>query len=206
MRLAPILPTLLIILITALLTGCGTLPGAEQHQQVYQLLPPDLPEQTDERVDANLMIGRLTSRPGYDSSAMAYRQSDYELSYFASNRWAERPTRMLQPALVSSLDALGPFRNVVSNQSGIPADYRLDAELVRLEQDFRSQPSRTHLILQIQMMNEQSQRILLNRRVSATREAPSDTPEGGVIAANAALEDLVQGLSELMRETLADRE
>lgn len=189
-----------------LVNGCGTLPKAEEHQQVYQLLPPDLFGQMNERLNANLMVTRLTSRPGYDSSSMAYRLSDYELSYFASNRWAERPTRMLHPALVSALDDLGPFRNVISSQSGIPADYRLDTELVRLEQDFRRNPSHTHLALHFQLTNEEARRIVLNRTLSATQPAPSETPEGGVIAANAALEELVRELSTLLWETLKERE
>ncbi|MEX0732725.1 MAG: ABC-type transport auxiliary lipoprotein family protein [Aquisalimonadaceae bacterium] len=195
---------LALIMTFTLLTGCASLPGGDKHQQTFQLLPPELSRSPDDRLQADLTITRMTSRPGYDSSAIAYRQSDFELRYFAENRWADRPTRMLHPALTATLDGLGPFRYVVSSQSGISTRYRLDVELIRLEQDFQQQPSRVHLAIQVRLLDEQSREIRLDRALAVTETAPSDDPQGGVIAANNALEKLLHELSALLRKTLAD--
>lgn len=192
-----VLTTLLSALLT---TGCGSLPGSEPNQRTYQLLPPDPPGLVDpRRLNATLVINRPTARPGYDGTSMAYRQSDYELRYFAFNRWSDRPARMLHGVLMTTLDQRGPFRHVVMPQSDVGAAFRLDVDLIRLEQDFRQTPSQARLALRVRMIDTASRTVLLDRTMEASREAPTDTPEGGVIAANRALADVLRNLSTSLR-------
>ena len=71
--------------------------------------------------------------------------------------------------------------------SGVRADVRLDTELVRLQQSFLSKPSRVELVLRVQLVDVGARRVIATRTIEVTQDAPTDDPEGGVVAANAAL-------------------
>jgi len=185
-----------------LVAGCTTLQRGEKEQQVYQLLAPDAPRSNPARLEADLIIPRLTVQPGYGTSAMAYRKSNFELRYYTRSRWSEPPLRMLQPALITGLGAQGPFRFVITGQSSLPAEYRLNVDLIRLEQDFRTSPSQLVLEVKIELVDEADRRLKLSDTIRIRRTAPSEDAEGGVIAANAALEDLITEIAQALRAAL----
>ena len=67
------------------------------------------------------------------------------------------------------------------------ADLRLATEIVRLQQEFATRPSRVELVLRVQLVDVRSRHVVATRVIAETEIAPSDDPGGGVIAANAAL-------------------
>lgn len=195
--------SMVLLLIGSLaVTGCTLMQRSDEHQRTYQLVLSDLDPVPGDARQGSLSVSRLDVQPGYDTSAMAYRQSAHELEYFARSRWTDRPGRMIHPALIDGLQILGPFEHVVDATAGIATRFRLDVELARLEQDFRQQPSEVHLDLRIRLLDRRGRDILLSERLVHTEVAESDDPQGGVEAANRALETVVRQLSERLAVTL----
>ncbi len=134
-----------------------------------------------------LEVGAPRAAPGFDTAAIAYVQRPATLDHFAVHRWVDSPAKMLGPLLVRALEATGAFKAVVRDAPGVSTDLRLDTEVVRLQQSFLTRPSRVELALRVQLVDVGARRIVATRVVEVVRDAPSDDPAGGGLAANAAL-------------------
>lgn len=183
MRNSPI-PSRTALLAILLLAGCTGLTAPQgSSPNIYVLdARPDL-QISAVRRDLALAVSMPQARPGFASAQIAYLQQPHELNYFASSRWADTPARMLQPLLAQALEQSKGFRAVVQT-SAIPADVRLDIELIRLQHDFTSPASRVQLTLQAQLIDLRSKRVLAVRQFDATENADSPDAYGGVSAAN----------------------
>lgn len=117
--------------------------------------------------DLVLEVSAPRARPGFDTPQMAYTQRANALEYFARNRWADTPARMLAPLIAQALNQSGGFRAVVQAPSLAAANLRLDTELVRLQQDFGAKPSRVRLTLRAQLIDVDSRRVLAANRALA---------------------------------------
>ena len=179
----------------ALLASCAALQAPEPDRASLYLLEaaPTAGAPRPKR-DAVLAVSVPRARPGFDTPLMAYTQRPGALEYFAKNRWADTPARMLAPLLVQALERSGRFSAVVQAPSSALAALRLDTELVRLEQDFDARPSRVRFTLRAQLIDTGARRVLASAEFDETEPAPSDDPYGGVIAANRALARLLERL------------
>ena len=148
-----------------------------------------------------LEVSAPRSSPGFETDRMAYVQRAYELDYFASNRWADAPSRMLGPVLARALEESGGFGAVVQAPSTVSADVRMVTELVRLQQNFETRPSRIEITLRVQLIDVRTRRLLGTSVFEATENAPSDDPYGGVTAANVALQRI---LEQVVQFTVAE--
>jgi cholesterol transport system auxiliary component len=180
-----------------LLAGCTGLhaPQVESsHIYVLDARAPDKTAQT--KRDLVLAVSMPRARPGFDTSRIAYLHQPHELEYFVSNRWADTPARMLEPLLVQTLEQTRSFRAIVRTPGAVPANIRLDTELVRLQQDFGTQPSRVQITLRAQLIDVTDQRVLAVKLFDETENAISDNAYGGVITANRLLQRVLNQLSD----------
>lgn len=134
-----------------------------------------------------LIVSRPRAHPGFDTSRMAYVRKPYELEYFSRNLWVDTPEKMLAPLLVRALEASGAFRAVSQAPGSVSGELRLDTEIVRLQQEFISSPSRLRLTLRVQLIDMPGKRVLATREFDVVENASSDDPYGGVVAANRAV-------------------
>jgi cholesterol transport system auxiliary component len=135
-----------------------------------------------------LMVSTPRAWPGYDQPRIAYLRHPLRIDYYALNEWADSPPRMLEPLLITAIEASGRFRTVVSSRSGIGAQLRLDTEIVRLQHEFLSTPSQGRVILRAQLIDLIRNRVLGTRNFEAQVPAPSEDAEGGVTALNSAVQ------------------
>ena len=190
----------------ALLAACAAVqPPEADHASTYVLEAMPAAGAPRPKRDLVLELSVPRARPGFDTPLMAYTQRTNALEYFAKNRWADTPARMLAPLLVQALDHSGGFRAVVQEPSLAAAELRLDTELVRLQQDFSARPSRVRFTVRAQLIDVGARRVLTSAEFDETEVAPSDDPYGGVIAANRALGRLLERLAEFCAETPAAR-
>lgn len=184
------------LLSALLLAGCTGLTAPQgSSPNIYVLdARPDMQISAIKR-DLVLAVAMPQARPGFASAQIAYLQQAHELNYFASSRWADTPARMLQPLLAQALEQSRGFRAVV--QAGaIPADIRLDIELIRLQHDFTLPASRVQLTLQAQLIDLRSKRVLAVRQFDATENADSPDAYGGVSAANRLVQRVLGQVTE----------
>ena len=182
-----------LLTLAAALGGCTALQRAPSEAPNLHLLAakPMAPTAHPQR-DLVLEVSAPSSWPGFDTSAMAYVQRPYELNYFAANRWADTPARMLGPLLAQALEQSGGFKAVVRTPTGVRPDLRLDTEVVRLVQDFTARPSSAEFVLRIQLIDIRGKRVVATKLLVESEPAPTDNPDGGVTATNVALQRLLQ--------------
>jgi cholesterol transport system auxiliary component len=180
-----------------LLAGCTGLSAPKlENPHIYLLNAQPVAKAAQVKRDLVLAVAMPRARPGFDTPQMAYLRQPHELEYFAANRWADAPPRMLWPLLVQVLEQTGGFRAIVQTPGVIPADVRLDVELIRLQHDFGTMPSRLQLTLRAQLSDVRSKRVLAVKLFDEVQNAASDNAYGGVIAANQMVQRVLSQLAD----------
>ena len=153
---------------------------------------PDLP---------TLIISPTHAASGFDSQRIIYVRNPYQLEYFAHSEWIDPPARMLGPLLVAAIEQTGAFRAVVLTPGSAAGERRLDTEIMRLQHNFQTVPSRVQFTLRATLVDDKTRRVLAWREFHAEVPATSDTPEGGVAAANQAVQSVVAELAQFLAAT-----
>ena len=148
-----------------------------------------------------LIVSPPHAAAGFDSQRMIYLREPYKLEHFAQSEWIEPPARLLAPLIVDAIVRSGAFRAVVLTPSTAAGDFRLDSEIIRLQQDFRSRPGSVRLTLRATLIDENTRRVVAWREFDQSVATKSEDPYGGVIAANRALQDTLEKLADFAAET-----
>jgi cholesterol transport system auxiliary component len=194
------------LVLLVLLGGCtGLAPKPLPDPNLHVLAAGPVAKAAPGARDLVLEVGVPRASPGFDTPRMVYVQKAYELDYFADNRWADAPARMLGPLLTQALERSGGFRTVVQAPTIVPSDVRVNAELIRLQQNFTMRPSRAELALRVQLVDVRARRVLATKLFEETENAPSEDAHGGVAAANAALGRVLLRVVEFCLAETADR-
>lgn len=189
---------MLVIMSCAALTACTLIkppPAVSMQSYVLELPAADHPTQAARPQSKSLVVAELRTRPGYDTPRMAYVKRDYTLDYYANSQWADTPARMLQPLLVNALESTGHYSAVLRAPAPVAAGLRLDAEIVRLEQVFTTQPSHMRIALRVLLIDARNGQVLGQREFDADTPAASDDAYGGVRALNQALAPLLSDVA-----------
>jgi len=189
-----VFPVLTSVLLLAGCTGLTAQPVTSQTIYVLEAQRATKPAQI--KHDIVLAVSEPQTRPGFDTPQMAYVQQPHELNYFVTSRWADTPARMLEPLLVQAMEQAGSFRAVVQRPGAVPADVRLDTELIRLQQDFVTRPSRVQLTLRAQLIDVRGQKVLAVKQFDESENAASENAYGGVTAANRAVQRMLDQLAD----------
>lgn len=185
------------VALTALVGACTALqPPRVENPTLYVLVAQPLHSPKPVRRDVVIEVAQPRAWPGFDTAQIAYVRQPYQLDYFAASRWADTPARMLGPLLARALEQTGSFRAVVQAPTMVPADFRIDTEIVRLQQNFATQPSRVELTLRMQLTDVRRRQVVAAKVFEETENAPSENAAGGVIAANAALQRVLKQVAD----------
>lgn len=186
-------PTLLLL---ALLGGCSILPSQPPADNIYLLeasMAPAHPVASIKR-DLVLAVSMPRARAGFTTAQMIWVHQAHELDAYSRNRWADAPARMLVPLFVQALKNSGVFQTVVQSPSGTSAMWRLDTELIRLQQDFTVEPSAVRFTLGAQLVDIATQRVIATAEFDEVERCETEDAYGGVLAANRALERILAKL------------
>ncbi len=152
-----------------------------------------------------LVVNLPQAAAGFDSARLVYRRRPNELESFAHNEWVDTPARMLGPMIRQALDKTAAFDAVIDASTSASADLRLDSEIVRLEQDFATSPSRANLTLRVTLVDLKTRRVIAARQFDASEPAATDDPPGSVGAANRAVARVVGEVAVFCVEASATR-
>ena len=185
-------------------SACSALfPAAAPHPAFYSLdsprkaAPPTIPATTAPTLTVNPPLAAA----GFDSPRIIYIREAHKLEYFAHSEWVDPPARMLAPLLVAAIERSGAFRAVVLTPSAAAGDLRLDTEIIRLQQEFGARPSHVRFTLRAYLIDDKTRRALGWREFDASVAAASEDPYGGVVAANRAVQTVLEGLAAFCAET-----
>lgn len=198
--------TALLSIAVLILAGCMSLGRPDTYQQTWQLMAPELDGAGDQSAPAGvLLVARVQAAPAYDSSAMAYRETDYEIRYFAYNRWAERPSRQLQPIVVDVFEQSRLFEAVLASPASVPSDYRLETELLHLEHDQRTTPGHARLGLRWRLIDQTGQQVILSGSRRFTADMLEANASAFTTSANRALEEAMREILDEVRSVVSER-
>ena len=195
----------LVLLAAAFATGCSTLQPREDSVTLYTLAATPVAKTPGPARDVVVEVMPPHAWPGFDTAQMIYDIAPYELAAFAKSRWVDTPSRMIASLLTRALQETGGFRTVVQARSGIPAAYRLDTEIVRLLQDFTVHPSRVEITIRAQLTDVRAQRVVASRTFDESESAPTENAAGGVVAANAALQRVLERIAAFCLDAIPER-
>ena len=176
--------------------GCGALRPTTPQPSFYSLdsawgaAPAPAPAAAP-----TLIVNPTQAASGYDSQRIIYVREAHKLEYFAHSEWIDTPARMLAPLVVAAVENSGTFRAVVLTPSAATGDLRLDTEIMRLQHEFSSQPSRVRFTLRAYLVDNKTRRVIAWREFDAAVPATSEDPYGGVVAANRAVQIVLEDLS-----------
>jgi cholesterol transport system auxiliary component len=174
------------------MAGC-VLPRAAEGPLHTYLLKPDngawnaQPSGNKHEAQSVLLLSPPQAEPGFDTPRMVYLTRPHEISYYATNQWAETLPRMMQSLLLQSLEKSGLWRVVVPIPSPVRGDYRLDSLGLALQQELSQPPSKIRVSLRLQLVRLRDQQLVGTRRLEVVEPAPTDDAYGGVVAANRAV-------------------
>jgi cholesterol transport system auxiliary component len=197
----------------ALVCGCGALtPAVTPHPRLFSLADArgaaQVAPQTGTTAAAaapTLIVSPPHAAAGFDSPHIVYVRQASQLEYYARNEWVDTPARMLAPLIVAAIEQGGAFRAVVQTPSTVAGDMRLDTEVLRLQHEFLSKPSRVRFTLRAYLVDSVTRRVLASREFEAVAAAPSEDAYGGVMAANEAVRSVLEDLAAFCVETAASR-
>lgn len=152
----------------------------------YQLSAFSTKQLTSRARNITLLVTAPEAVAGYQTEEMLYVKKPFQLEAFAKNSWTAPPADMLYPLLIQSLQRTGYFYAVATSPYTEKADYRLDTQLIALEQSFIKKPSVIQFAVKVVLTHVETNNVIASRIISETIPCPSDTPYGGVIAANQA--------------------
>lgn len=187
------------------ISGCGMLNSKDLPQPAFYSLdgtpdPGPAPAAAAPATAPTLIISPPQAAAGFDSSRIIYVRAQHQLEYFAHSEWVDTPARMLLPLIVAAAQDSGSFRAVMPTPSAATGDLRLDSEIIRLQQNFGGRPSEVRFTLRAYLVDNLTRRVLARREFDASVAAASEDPYGGVVAANRAVQTVLEQLADFCTE------
>jgi cholesterol transport system auxiliary component len=168
-----------------------SLDGIQSHVETVRPIAP-------EHILPTLIINPPHAASGFDSQRIIYLRETHKLEYFARSEWVDSPARMLGPLLVSVIEKTGTFGAVVLSPASASGDLRLDVEIIRLQHNFQTEPSRVQLALRAYLFDDKTRRVLAWREFEGEAPSVSETAQGGVSAASIAVQSALDQLARFL--------
>ena len=151
-----------------------------------------------------LIINIPKASAGFDTQRMMYTRARHQLEYFARNEWIDTPAKMLQPLMISAIENTRTFNAVLSKQSALASDLRLESEVIKLVQNFNTKPSHVQFTLRATMIDNVTNKVIATSEFDERVDAISDNPIAGVVAANLAVNQAIYKLSVFSQQTVTN--
>lgn len=153
-------------------------------------------------VNATLIISAPHANGGLNSTHMLYVPRVNELAYFAQSQWVDSPSAMLMPLIAQAIQSTGVFKAVLSTPTGALAQFRLDTDLIRLEQSFLVKPSQVQFALRTVIIDTFTRKVIAQRDFSASVAAQTEDAYGGVVAAQEAVQKVLTEMAIFCSEAV----
>ena len=191
---------ILFVCAQAMLSACSPVKTPVSNQ--YKLEAYNTTKLAQKKTSLSILVSQPEAMAGYQTEQMLYIQKPFEITPFVHNSWISSPANMLYPLIMQSLQKSGYFEAVASGPYVDRADYRLDTQVISLQQNFLSKPSAIEFVVKAVLTHITDNRVLSSRVFSERVSCPMATPYGGVIAANRASQAFTAALSKFVIEQI----
>lgn len=186
----------ILCIVQFLLTACSPVKVNVTNQ--YKLNAFSAKQLTKYKSNASILVSQPEGLAGNQTEQMHYIEKPFALNSFVNNAWISSPANMIYPLITQSLQKTGYFYAVASGPYLDKADYRLDTQIIALQQNFLVKPSVEELIIKVMITHVPENRVIASRIFAERVTCPTDTPYGGVIAANQATQIFTAKLSDFV--------
>ena len=191
--------------VTCLLIACSPVKTVVTNQ--YKLDAFSEKQLTNKISPQSILITTPEAVAGYQTNEMIYVQKLFELNNFAHSAWISPPADMLYPLIVQSVQRSGYFYAVASSPNSEHTDYRLDTQLIKLQQNFLTKPSKIDFVVKVVLTNTKDNRVVASRMIAQHITCSHESPYGGVLAANLATKQFTAELSNfIVQQVKRDRQ
>ena len=190
------------------LISCNALLTKEPLQTNYyslELIKSNTPSNANNNQKTmlpTLTVNTPKAAAGFDSHRMLYIRNTHQIEHFARNEWVDTPANMLQSLLMESLENTGDFKAVMLKTSAIKSEIKLESQVVTLIQNFDAKPSKVDFGLRVSLINSETNQVIASQLFMEQVIAKSDTPAGGVSAANEAVNIALQKVGLFVKQAL----
>ena len=190
------LVTFALLAVVGLLDGCSLFKPSHAPELKLFTLDDDISPPGTSDGTLTVIVKPLRSAAGFASPRIAYVRSEHQLAYYTQSAWVESPADMLAPLLVRAIARTGAFHASLPPGSTARSDLQLEAEVLRLQQEFATLPSRVRLTLRVSLVASASRRVLATRLFESVADAQSEDASGGVAAANLATRKVLTAVAD----------
>lgn len=184
----------LIVSLLVLLTACS--PIVPEVNNKYKLTAFSHEQIAAKRSDITIFVAETQAMPGYQTEQMLYTDKLYQISSFVKNSWISPPSGMLTPLLAQSLQHSNYFFAVASGPDADKTDYRLDTQIIELQQNFLTKPSQIEFVIQAALTHVDDSRLIASQTFVLHTPCASNNPYGGVVAANNTIQKFTSELTK----------
>lgn len=188
--------TIIMFLLMTVLTGCSLMhPAAVTDPAKYSLSYSPSQAIPNKQARFSLLVYPTQVSPSLQSNHMLYMKKTYRMDSFSKNEWVAPPAKMFTSLIAKALQDSGHFHAVIVAPFTGNIDLRLYTYLYQLRQEFLQKPSVVRVSLAAQLVNAHTGTVIATQQFLAVEPAPSESPYGGVIAANRAVNKLLTQLA-----------
>lgn len=149
-----------------------------------------------------ILLSAIQSAPGYQTNAMLYVMTPYQLESFTMHAWVSPPAQLWRPLLESALQQSG-VGMIVHAPISVQADYSIHVHLNRFEQNFQKPQSVFLMQASVVLQKVKTGQVMSEKTFSVSVPAQANTPYAGVLAANIAVETMDEEIAGYLRKRLA---
>lgn len=186
----------IIFLLSILIVLAACTPVKLTSMSTYTLAVPKAGKQpAHAKTRTTLALATPTASPGFETANMLYVLTPFQLQSFTRNRWVAPPADMLVPIMLQALRATGYYQAIVPPTLLVAANYRLNLQIVRLQQEFLLPDSKLRLEIQALLLDDHSHRVISSKQFATLVDVNGTTPYAGVLATNRAVADLTKRIA-----------
>jgi ABC-type uncharacterized transport system auxiliary subunit len=186
--------SLFMIICGLFLSGCMPLTSSRPPPTIYVLHPPPAKERQETSKIVNIISIPEPEVPnGFDTNKIAlYLYNGRRLDYYANMAWPERLGKVLQDVIVQSAPFV-PGTVVMVPDTGGLASYDLFVKVNDFEPVYAAtaeSPPLLKVSMSFRLISRNTQRLLLNTRVSAEARAVNNTQTAVISGLESLLHDV----------------
>lgn len=187
---------ILFLILTCMITSCSLLSPVKSDYTTY-VLRNNPCVSAQRQTNSILYVAPVEADPLYDTDYMAYSTHPIQVEYYAKNKWADTPARMLKPLILQTLRGTHHFRAITTSPN-VPFTYRLNTNILELRQVFTCTGSYVAFRLHVEVVRASTGKIIVSRELCSTRIMCKPNPYSGAWAANQAVANVLEQLGILM--------
>jgi len=187
----------LITLALFILTGCTV---TKPHVLSYRIAPLLNQEEiaNSSCKEKSLKVSQVFTSRGLKSKKMHYVETNYKEFNYTESGWSNTPNKAISKNLLASIRASGLFSSVNSASSRSKSDLYLETTVEEFLQFYNIENKSSHVEVRLSfsLINLKDNSIVDSKVISRTIKTDTLNAEGGVVALNKALTEVLSETNE----------